>query len=116
MAHSSPWFSTACAGAIAHRSHLFHLYSQNDFSASKLAYASKIKESVYHSPKNWLTLVLVNLNSVLNKNKSALLLVFDVPEMLSSASDKAKLLAENFFKKYNLHDFGIQRYSQKFFD
>ena len=49
MAHSSPWFSTACAGAIAHRSHLFHLYSQNDSSASKLAYAIKIKESVHHS-------------------------------------------------------------------
>ena len=35
--------------------------------------------------------------------------------MLSSASDKPKLFAENFFKKYNLDDFGIQRYSQEFF-
>ena len=55
MAHSSPWFSAACAVAIAYRSHLFHLYSQNVSSASKLANAIKIKESV-----NWLTLVLVN--------------------------------------------------------
>ena len=60
MAHSSPWFSTACAGATVHRSHLFHLYSQRDSSASKLPYAIKIKESVYNSPENWLTLVLVN--------------------------------------------------------
>ena len=35
--------------------------------------------------------------------------------MLSSASDKAKLFTENFFKKNNLDDFGIQRYSQEFF-
>ena len=55
MAHSSPWFSAACADAIAYRSHLFHLYSQNVSSTSKLADAIKIKESV-----NWLTLVLVN--------------------------------------------------------
>ena len=60
MAHSSLWFSTACAGATAHRSHLFYLYSQRDSSASKLAYAIKIKESVYNSPENWLTVVLVD--------------------------------------------------------
>ena len=35
--------------------------------------------------------------------------------MLFSASDTAKLFTENFFKKYNLDDFGIQRYSQEFF-
>ena len=45
MAHSSLWFSTTCAGATAHRSHLFHLYSQRDSSASKLPYAIKIKDS-----------------------------------------------------------------------
>ena len=27
--HSSPWFSAACAGAIVHRNHFFHLYQQN---------------------------------------------------------------------------------------
>ena len=25
--HSSPWFSAACAAAIAHRNHLFRLYN-----------------------------------------------------------------------------------------
>ena len=24
--HSSPWFSAACAAAIVHRNHFFHLY------------------------------------------------------------------------------------------
>ena len=35
--------------------------------------------------------------------------------MLSSVSDTARLFAENTFKKYNLDDFGIQRYSHDFF-
>ena len=33
--HSSPWFSAACAAAIVHRNHLFHLYQQNKSSESK---------------------------------------------------------------------------------
>ena len=66
--HSSPWFSTACAAAIVHRSHFFHLYQQNKSSESKvkfrqasncckrvleaarLAYATKTKESI--TPRN----------------------------------------------------------------
>ena len=32
--------------------------------------------------------------------------LFNVPEVLSSASDKAKLLAKNFFKDSNLDDSG----------
>ena len=61
--HSSPWFSAACAAAIAHRNHFFCLH-QKDKSASKvkfrqgsnryervlevakLAYANKTKESI----------------------------------------------------------------------
>ena len=33
--HSSPWFSAACAAAIVHRDHFFHLYQQNKSSESK---------------------------------------------------------------------------------
>ena len=62
--HSSPWFSTACAVAIVHRNHFFHLYQQNKspeskvkfrqvsscckrvLEAAKLAYASKTKDSI----------------------------------------------------------------------
>ena len=62
--HSSPWFSAACAAAIVHRNHFFHLYQQNKSSeskakfrqasnrckrvleAAKLAYADKTKESI----------------------------------------------------------------------
>ena len=46
-------------------------------------------------------------NSVLNKGKSAIPPLYNGPEVLSSASDKAKLFAENFSKNYNLDDSGI---------
>ena len=47
------------------------------------------------------------VNSVLNKSKSAIPPLFNGPEMLSSASDKAKLFPENFSKNSNLDDSGI---------
>ena len=46
-------------------------------------------------------------NSVLSKGKSAIPPLFNGPEVLSSASDKAKLFAENFSKNSNLDDSGI---------
>ena len=46
-------------------------------------------------------------NSVLNKGKSAIPPLFNGPEVLSSASDKAKLFAEKFSKNSNLDDSGI---------
>ena len=60
-AHSSPWFSAACAATIVHRNHFFRLYQQNKsfeskvkfrqasnyckrvLEAAKLAYATKTK-------------------------------------------------------------------------
>ena len=44
---------------------------------------------------------------VLNKGKSAMPPLFSGPEVVSSASDKAKLFAENFSKSFNLDDSGI---------
>ena len=35
---SSPWFSAACAAAIAHRNHFFRLYQQNKSSESKVKF------------------------------------------------------------------------------
>ena len=121
--HSSPCFSAACAAAIAHRNHSFHLYQREKFDskvkfrqasnhckrvleAAKLAYANKTKESITSeklgSPDFWQV-----ANSVLNKGKSAIPALFKVPEVLSSASDKAKLFAENFSLNSNLDDSGV---------
>ena len=46
-------------------------------------------------------------NSVFNRGKSAIPPQFNSPEVLSSASDKANLFAENFCKNSNLDDPGI---------
>ena len=122
--HSSPWFSAACAAAIVHRNHFFCLYQQKKSSeskakfrqagshckrvleAAKLAYATKTKEPItsqkFGSRDFWRI-----ANSVLNKGKSAIPPLFNGPEVLSSASEKAKLFAKNFSKNSNLDDSGI---------
>ena len=43
-------------------------------------------------------------NGVLKKGKSAIPTLFNGPEVLPSASDKAKLFAKNFSKNSNLDD------------
>ena len=108
--HVSPWFSAACAAAIVHRNHFFRLYQRQKSSdskikfrqasnrckrvleAAKLAYANKTKESItsqkFGSRDFWRI-----ANSVLSKGKSAIPPLFNGPEMLSSASDEAKLFA-----------------------
>ena len=111
--HSSPWFSPACAATTVHRNPFFQLYKKDKFSeskvkfrqasyrfkrvleAAKLAYANKTKESIT-SQKLGSSDFWRIANSVLNKGKSAIPPLFSCPEVLSSASDKAILFAENF--------------------
>ena len=122
--HSSPWFSAACAAAIVHRNHFFRLYQRETSSdskvkfrqasnrckrvldAAKLAYANKAKESITSQKRGSRDFWQI-ANSVLNKGKSAIPPLFNGPEVLSSASDKAKLFTENFSRKFNLDDSGI---------
>ena len=47
------------------------------------------------------------VNGILNKGESAITLLFNGPEVLPSASDKAKMFAENFSKNFNLDDSGV---------
>ena len=74
--------------------------------AAKLAYASKTKDSIT-SQKIGSRDFWQIANSVLDKGKSALPPLFNGPEVLSSASDKAQLLANNFSKNSNLDDLDI---------
>ena len=122
--HSSPWFSAACAAAIVHRNHFFHLYQREESSdskvkfrqasnhcktvleAAKLAYPNKTKESITSEKLGSRDFWRI-ANSVLNKGKSAIPPLFNGPEVLSSASDKAKLFAENFSLNSNLDDLGF---------
>ena len=122
--HSSPWFLAACTAAIVHRNDFFCLHQQNKSSefkvklrqasnrckrvleAAKLAYATKTKESItsqkLESRDFWQI-----ANTVLNKGKSAIPPLFNGSEVLSPASDKAKLFAKNFTKNSNLDDSGM---------
>ena len=122
--HSSPWFSAPCAAVIVHRNHSFRLYQEDKPSDSKVkfrqaskrfkrvleaakpAYANKTKESITSQKLGSYDFWGI-ANSVLNKGKSAIPPLFNGPEVLSSASDKAKLFAENFSKNSNLDDSGI---------
>ena len=122
--HSSPWFPAACAAAIVHRNHFFHLYQREKsfdskvkftqasnhckrvLEAAKLAYANKTKESITSQKLGSCDFWRI-ANSVLNKGKFAVPPLFNRLEMLSSASDKAKLFAENFSLNSNLDDSGI---------
>ena len=118
---SSSWFSAACAAAIVHRNHFIRLYQKDKSSeskvkfrqannrykiileAAKLAYADKTKEFItYQKLGPWYFWGITN--SVLNKGQSVIPPLFNGLDLLSSASDKPKLFAENFS---NLDDSGI---------
>ena len=107
-----------CAAARVHRNHFFHLYQHNKSSeskvkfrqasnhckmvleAAKLAYANETKESITSQRLGSRDFWQI-ANSVL-KGKLAIPPLFNGREVLSSASDKAKLFAENFSKNSSL--------------
>ena len=122
--HLSPWFSAACAAAIVHRNHFFRWHQRNKSSeskvkfrqainrcknvleAAKLAYATKTKGSITYQKLDSRDFWRI-ANSFLNKSKSAIPPLFNGPEVLSSASDKAKLFAKSFCNNSNIDDLGI---------
>ena len=121
--HSSPWFSAACAAAIGYRNHFF-FYQQNKSSeskvkfrqasncckkvleAAKFAYATKTKESITSQKLGSRDFWLIS-NSVLKKGKSAIPPLFNGLEVLSSASNKAKLFPKNSSTNSIPDDLGI---------
>ena len=74
--------------------------------AAKLAYTNKRKESIT-SQKLGFRYFWRIANGVLSKGESAIPPLFNGSEVLSSASNKAKLFAESFSTKSNLDDSGI---------
>ena len=74
--------------------------------AAKLAYANKTKEFITSQKRGSGDFGRI-ADIVLSKGKPATPLVFNSPEVLSSASDKANLFAENPSKNCNLDDSGI---------
>ena len=74
--------------------------------AAKLAFSNKTKESITFQKLGSQDFWRI-ANCVLSCGKSAIPPLFNGPEVLSSASDKAKLFAENFSKNSNLDASGI---------
>ena len=109
---------------MVHRNHFFCLYQREKSSdstvkfrqasnhckrvleAAKLACANKRKESITFQKLGSCDFWQI-ANSVLNKGKSAIPPQFNGLEVLPSASDKAKLFAENFSLNSNLDDSGV---------
>ena len=73
---------------------------------AKLAYSNKTKESIT-SQKFGPQDIWRIANSVLNKGKSAVTLLFNGLEMMSSVSAVVKFFAESFSENSNLDDSGI---------
>ena len=66
-----------------------------------------IKQKSQSLPKNWVPGIFGELaNSAINKDRSAVFPLFNKPDVLSSASDKAKLFGKNFSKNYNFDNLG----------
>ena len=79
---------------------------QKVLEAAKLSHANKTKKSITSqklvSRDFWQI-----ANSVLNKGRSTVPPLYNDPDVLSSASDKAKLFAENLFMNSHLDDSSI---------
>ena len=73
---------------------------------AKLAYATKPKESITSQKLGSRDFWQI-ANNVLNKGKSVIPPLFNGPDVLSTASHKAKLFAKNFSKNSNLDESGI---------
>ena len=71
--------------------------------AAKFSYGNK-KKTVHHFEETWLRDFRQIASSVLNKHKSAIHSLFNNLEVLSSASDKAKLFAKSFSKNSKFDD------------
>ena len=115
-------FSCLCCCHIVPKKSLFCFYQQNKSSESKgmfrqisngckrvpearkLAYANKMKECILSGKLTSLDFLPIT-NGILSK--SAIPPLFNDQEVLSSASDKAKLFAKNFSENSNIDDSGI---------
>ena len=99
----------------------FRLYQKDKSSDSKIKFrqasnrCKRILEAAkLHKTKESITYLKIGsrdfwqiANSVVNKGKSVIPPLFNGPDVLPSASDKAKLFAVNFSKNSNLDDSGL---------
>ena len=116
----TPWFKP-CATAIAHRNHYFHQYHRNATPENKKLfsdsrnhckkvlkgassnYAEPTRRSVASQPIGSCDFWRI-CNSILNRGKYTIPLLFNGPEVLTTCTDKANLFARNFSCNSTLDD------------
>ena len=119
--HSLPWFSPACAYAIAHRNHYFHQYHRSGsdenkalfngarnrckkvLERAKAEYAEATQQSIASQQIGTRDFWRIT-NSILNRGKSTIPPLFNGPEVLTSSKDKANLFANRFASNSTLDD------------
>ena len=104
MPYLSPWFSDVCASKVKFRQASNRCKRVLEY--AKPAYANRTKETISSTKLGSHDFWRI-ASSVLNKGKSAIPPLFNDPEVLSSASDKAKLFPENFSMNSNIDVSGI---------
>ena len=122
-AHSQPWYTPACAAAIAHRNHFFKLYHQSGsldskrrfqkarnhckrvLEDAKQQYANSVADSIASQRLGSRDFWRI-ANSVLNRSRSSVPPLFNGPEVLTSPQDKANLFGNNFASNSTLDDDG----------
>ena len=119
--HSSPWFTPSCAAAIAHRNHIFHQYHRNMTPENKKLFCDSrnhCKRVLEEAKSKYAEATRCSIasqsigsrdfwrisNSILNRGKSTIPPLFNGPEVLTTATDKANLFARNFSKNSTLDD------------
>ena len=115
--HSQPWFSPACAAAIAHRNHYFHRYHKNPSPTTKSDYriaSNRCKYTLNNAKDQYSNMIKLRIeaenldsrefwriaNRVMNLWKSSKPTLPNGPEILSSSVDQAQLFAKD-FNKFN---------------
>ena len=111
--HSSPWFTSFCAAAIAHRNHYFHQYHRNATPENKKLFCDSRNhcKRVLKATRRSVASQLIGsrdflriCNSVLNRGKYTIPPLFNSPGVLTTSTDKANLFASNFSYNSTLDD------------
>ena len=118
--HSSPWFSPACATAIAHRNYYFHKYQRNSsienknlFTKARYSCKSILKDAKLYQQRVHDQIISQRIGSrgfwriiksIRNSKKSSIPPLFNGPEVLSSSKDKAELFSNLFSSNSTLDD------------
>ena len=121
--HSTPWFSPACAAAIAHRNHFYKVFQREKSADSKCRFrhaANECKRVIDSAKTQYVQQTQERIaaqkigsrdfwriyNNITNKGKSNIPPLINGPEVLTTSKDKAEHFAQKFSRNSTLDDSG----------